>query len=169
MTVKEYAAEQHISQQTVYYKIRKYSDKLKGHIYKHNEKMFLDETAQEMLKPVDGNAGLVDKVSTLEGKIVKLKSDVAYFENNYLRCKDKSEELTKEVIEKQKHIADLEQELSDEKAKTAEMEKRITELTDKASAFENFAERLNALFGVLEETANTGMGKKIGNLLSGKH
>lgn len=169
MTVKEYAAEQHISQQTVYYKIRKYSDKLKGHIYKQNGKMLLDETAQEMLKPVDGNAGLVDKVSTLEGKIVKLKSDVAYFENNYLRCKEKSVELTKEVSEKQKHIDDLERELSDEKAKTVVMEKRITELTDKASAFENFAERLNALLGVLEETANTGMGKKLGNLLSGKH
>ena len=36
------------------------------------------------------------------------------------------------------------------------------------SAFENFAEQLTALFGVLEETANTSVGKKIGNLLSGK-
>lgn len=169
MTVKEYAAEQHISQQTVYYKIKKYSKKLGNHVYKQNGKMFLDETAQEMLKPVDGNAGLVDKVSTLEEKIIKLKSDVAYFENNYLRCKDKSEELTKEITEKQKQIADLERGLSAEKAKTAGMEKRIKELTDKASEFENFAERLNALLGVLEETANTGMGKKLSNLLSGKH
>lgn len=169
MTVKEYAAEQHISQQTVYYKIKKYSDKLKSHIYKQGGKMLLDETAQEMLKPVDGNAGLVDKVSTLEEKIVKLKSDVEYYEKNYLKYKEKSEELIEEVSEKQKHIANLEQELSDEKAKTAEMEKRITELTDKVSAFENFAERLNALLGVLEENANTGVGKKIGNLLSGKH
>ena len=169
MTVKEYAAEQHISQQTVYYKIKKYSKKLGNHVYKQNGKMFLDETAQEMLKPIDGNAGLVDKVSTLEGKIVKLKSNVEYYEKNYLKYKEKSEELTEEVSEKQRHIADLEQELSAEKAKTAEMEKRITELTDKASDFENFAERLNALLGVLEENANTGVGKKIGNLLSGKH
>lgn len=169
MTVKEYAVQQHISQQAVYYKIKKYSKKLGNHVYKQNGKMLLDETAQEMLKPIEGNAGLVDKVNTLEGKIVKLKSDVAYFENNYLRCKEKSEELTKEVSEKQKHIADLEQELSTEKAKTAEMEKIVAELTGKVSAFENFAERLNALLGVLEETANTGMGKKIGNLLSGKH
>ena len=137
MTVKEYAVQQHISQQAVYYKIKKYSKKLENHVYKQNGK--------------------------------KLKSDVAYFENNYLRCKEKSEELTKEVSEKQKHIADLEQELSTEKAKTAEMEKIVAELTGKVSAFENFAERLNALLGVLEETANTGMGKKIGNLLSGKH
>ena len=62
--------------------------------------MFLDETAQEILKPIDGNAGLVDKVSTLEGKIVKLKSDVEYYEKNYLKYKEKSEELTKEVSEK---------------------------------------------------------------------
>lgn len=168
MTVKEYAAEQHISQQTVYYKIRKYSKKLENHVYKQNGKMLLDETAQEMLKPIEGNAGLVDKVSTLEEKIAKLKSDVEYYEKNYLKYKEKSEELTEEVTEKQKHIADLERGLSAEKAKTAEMEKRITELTDKASDFENFAERLNALLGVLEENANTGVGKKIGNLLSGK-
>lgn len=169
MTVKEYAAEQHISQQTVYYKIKKYSDKLKSHIYKQGGKTLLDETAQEMLKPIEGNAGLVDKVSTLEEKIVKLKSDVEYYEKNYLKYKEKSEELTKEVSEKQKHIDDLERELSDEKAKTAEAEKIVAELTGKVSAFENFAERLNALFGILEETANTGVGKKIGNLLSGKH
>ena len=50
----------------------------------------------------------------------------------------------------------------------AEKDKRIAELTDKAAAFENFAEQLNALFGVLEETANTSVGKKIGNLLTGK-
>ena len=50
----------------------------------------------------------------------------------------------------------------------AEKDKRIAELTDKAAAFENFAEQLTALFGVLEETANTSVGKKIGNLLSGK-
>ena len=50
----------------------------------------------------------------------------------------------------------------------AEKDNRIAELTDKAAAFENFAEQLTALFGVLEETANTSVGKKIGNLLSGK-
>ena len=50
----------------------------------------------------------------------------------------------------------------------AEKDKRIAELTDKAAAFENFAEQLTSLFGVLEETANTSVGKKIGNLLSGK-
>ena len=71
-----------------------------NHVYKQNGKMFLDETAQEILKPIDGNAGLVDKVSTLEGKIVKLKSDVEYYEKNYLKYKEKSEELTKEVSEK---------------------------------------------------------------------
>ena len=168
MTVKEYAAEQHISQQTVYYKIRKYSDKLKSHIYKQGGKIFLDETAQEMLKPIEGNAGLVDKVKMLEADIVKKNDELKNWQKEYRLYKENNELLIKEADDYKKHIAHLEQELSDEKAKTAEMEKRITELTDKASAFENFAERLNALFGILEETANTGVGKKIGNLLSGK-
>lgn len=169
MTVKEYAAEQHISQQTVYYKIRKYSDKLKGHIYKQSGKMLLDETAQEMLKPVEGNVGLVDKVKNLEAEVVKKNDELKNWQKEYRLYKESNELLIKEADEYKNRIANLEQELSDEKAKTAEMEKRITELTDKVSAFENFAERLNALLGVLEETANTGMGKKIGNLLSGKH
>ncbi len=34
-------------------------------------------------------------------------------------------------------------------------------LTDKSIAIAEMGERLNALFGVLGETANTGMGKKI--------
>lgn len=169
MTVKEYALQQHISQQTVYYKIRKYSDKLKNHVYKKNGKTFLDETAQEMLKPVEGNVGLVDKVKMLEADIVKKNDELKNWQKEYRLYKENNELLIKEADDYKKHIADLERELSDEKAKTVVMEKRITELTDKASAFENFAERLNALLGVLEETANTGMGKKLGNLLSGKH
>ena len=84
--------------------------------------------------------------------------------------------LIREADQYKKRIADLEQELSAEKAKTAEkdnqiaeMEKRIAELTDKSLAIADMDKKLNALFAVLEETANTGVGKKIGNLLSGKH
>ena len=65
-------------------------------------------------------------------------------------------------------IKKLEQSISEKDAIIAEKDKRIAELTDKAAAFENFAEQLTALFEVLEETANTSVGKKIGNLLSGK-
>ena len=36
----------------------------------------------------------------------------------------------------------------------------LVETADKAAAFENFAEQLTALFGVLEETANSSVGKK---------
>ncbi len=168
MTVKEYAVQQHISQQTVYYKIRKYSKKLGNHVYKKNGKMLLDETAQEMLKPNEGNAGLVDKVKNLEAEVVKRNDELKNWQKEYRLYKENNEMLIKEADEYKNRIADLERELCDEKAKTAEMEKRITELTDKASAFENFTERFNAILGVLEENANTGMGKKIGNLLSGK-
>lgn len=42
MSVKEYAAEQHISQQTVYAKISRNADKLKSHLFKQNGKMHLD-------------------------------------------------------------------------------------------------------------------------------
>ena len=72
------------------------------------------------------------------------------------------------IAEYEDRIKKLEQSINEKNAIIAEKDKRIAELTDKAAAFENFAEQLNALFGVLEETANTSVGKKIGNLLSGK-
>ena len=71
MTVKEYAAEQHIAQQTVYKKISRNADKLKNHVFKMNGKTCLDETAQELLKPDSGNVQLVDKVKRLEEEIVR--------------------------------------------------------------------------------------------------
>ena len=175
MTVKEYAAEQHIAQQTVYKKISRNADKLKNHVFKMNGKTCLDDTAQELLKPNLENAPLVDKVKRLEEEIVRQKAETEKWYKEYQIYSDNSGLLIREADQYKKRIADLEQELTAEKAKTAEkdkqiaeMEKRIAELTDKAAAFENFAEQLNALFGVLEETANSSVGKKIGNLLSGK-
>ena len=72
------------------------------------------------------------------------------------------------IAEYEDRIKKLEQSISEKDVIIAEKDKRIAELKAKAAAFENFAEQLNALFGVLEETANTSVGKKIGNLLSGK-
>ena len=155
MTVKEYAAENHISQQSVYSKISRNSDKLKGHVSNQDGKILLDKTAQEVLKPIEGNCQLASKASRLEKSL-----------------NDKSAEydkLTETIKEKDCRIENLEKELSDEKAKTAELEKRVIELTDKSLAIADMRERLNALFSVLEENANTGMGKKFGNLLTGKH
>lgn len=169
VTVKEYAAEQHISQQTVYAKISRNADKLKNHVFKLDGKTCLDETAQELLKPVSGNALLADKVQRLEAEIVKQKAETEKLKKEYRLYKDNESLLVKEADEYKKHIADLEQELSAEKAKTAEMEKRLAELSDISDNVTEFTERLFALFSVLEETANTGVGKKIGNLLSGKH
>ena len=169
VTVKEYATEQHISQQTVYTKISRNADKLKNHVFKLNGKTCLDETAQELLKPVSGNALLADKVQRLEAEIVKQKAETEKWKKEYRLYKDNESLLIKEADEYKKHIADLEQELSTERAKTVEMEKRITELTDKSLAIAEMGERLTSLFAVLEETASSGVGKKIGNLLSGKH
>ena len=176
MTVKEYAAEQHITQQTVYKKISRNADKLKNHVFKMNGKMCLDEIAQELLKPDSGNVQLVDKVKRLEEEIVRQKAETEKWYKEYQIYIDNSGLLIREAEQYKKRIADLEQALSAEKAKNAEkdniiaeMEKRIAELTDKSLAIADMDKKLNALFAVLEETANTGVGKKIGNLLSGKH
>ncbi len=50
----------------------------------------------------------------------------------------------------------------------AEKDKRISELTDKAAAFENFAERLNMLFAVFEDNANISIVQKVASGLFGK-
>ena len=114
LTVKEYAAQNHVSEQSVYAKINRNHEKLRCHILRQNGKTLLDLTAQEILKPTDVNFRLVQKVASLENE-------------------------------------------------------RISELTDKAFISENFEERLNALFAVFEDTANTGVIEKFGKLLTGRH
>ena len=176
ITANEPAAEQHIAQQTVYKKISRNADKLKNHVFKMNGKTCLDDTAQELLKPNLENAPLVDKVKRLEEEIVRQKAETEKWYKEYQIYSDNSGLLIREADQYKKRIADLEQELTAEKAKTAEkdkqiaeMEKRIAELTEKSLAIADMGKKLNSLFAVLEETANTGVGKKIGNLLSGKH
>lgn len=58
----------------------------------------------------------------------------------------------------------MECELSVERAKTIEMENRLAVLSNISKNIVDLSERLTTLFGVLEETANTGVGKKIGGM-----
>ncbi len=59
--------------------------------------------------------------------------------------------------------------LSVEKVKTSKIEKRRNKLMGKSLAIVEMKERLNALFDTFMENANSGVGKKIRNLMSGKH
>ena len=62
----------------------------------------------------------------------------------------------------------MEQCIIEKNALIAEKDKRISELTDKVSAFNNFAERLDRLFAVFEDNANIGIVQKIASGLFGK-
>ena len=66
ISIKAFAEKNNISQQTVYKKIRRNSDRLNGHISKQNGKMMLDNFAQELLKPADVNFTLAEKMKRLE-------------------------------------------------------------------------------------------------------
>ena len=108
MTVKEYAAEQHIAQQTVYKKISRNADKLQNHVFKLNGKTCLDETVQELLKPSSGNVQLVDKVKRLEEEIVRQKAETEKWYKEYQIYSDNSGLLIREADQYKKRIADLE-------------------------------------------------------------
>ncbi len=62
----------------------------------------------------------------------------------------------------------MEQCIIEKNALIAEKDKRISELTDKVSAFNNFAERLDRLFAVFENNANIGIVQKIASGLFGR-
>lgn len=169
LTVKEYAAQNHVSEQSVYAKINRNHENLRGHILRQNGKTLLDLTAQEMLKPTDENFWLTQKVGSLENEL----RDKTYESNKY---KNQSEELNIEceqlkgqLAERDRRIETLEQELSEKNAEIAENKERISELMDKAFISENFEERLNALFAVFEDNASTGVIEKFGKLLTGRH
>lgn len=175
LTVNEYAAENHVSRQSVNSKINRHKDELKGHVFIINGRKMLDGFAQDFLKPTKDNALLINKNAELEKSLENEKNVSKQNKSLANSQSNKVKVITVELETKNKLIAEyedrikkLEQSISEKDVIIAEKDKRIAELTDKAAAFENFAEQLTALFGVLEETANSSVGKKIGNLLSGK-
>ena len=175
LTVNEYAAENHVSRQSVNSKINRHKDELNGHVFIINGRKMIDGFAQDYLKPTKDNALLISKNAELEKSLeyekILCKQNKSFASSQGNKVKVMTIELetkNKLIAEYEDRIKKLEQSISEKDAIIAEKDNRIAELTDKAAAFENFAEQLNALFGVLEETANTSVGKKIGNLLTGK-
>ena len=169
LTVKEYAAQNHVSEQSVYAKINRNHEKLRCHILRQNGKTLLDLTAQEILKPTDVNFRLVQKVASLENELRDKTYESDKRKKQSEQLNSECEKLKEQLAERDRRIEMLEQELSEKNAEIAENKERISELTDKAFISENFEERLNALFAVFEDTANTGVIEKFGKLLTGRH
>lgn len=175
MTVKEYAEEMHVSRQSVNSKINRHSEELKNHIFIIKGRKVLDEFAQDILKPTKDNALLISKNTELENtlNIVKFESR----ENKKLADgkEKKIANLIHELETKNRLFEEyvgimkkMEQCIIEKNALIAEKDKRITELTDKASAFDNFAERLDRLFAFFEDNANIGIVQKVASGLFGR-
>ena len=175
MTVKEYAEEMYVSRQSVNSKINRHKEELKNHILIINGRKMLDEFAQDFLKPTKDNALLINKNTELENtlNIVKFESR----ENKKLADgkEKKIQNLTFELETKNKLFEEyvgimkkMEQSIIEKNALIAEKDKRISELTDKASAFDIFAERLDRLFAVFEDNANIGIVQKVASGLFGR-
>ena len=175
MTVKEYATEQHVSRQSVNSKICRHSEELKDHVFIINGRKVLDGFAQDFLKPTKDNALLISKNAELENllSIAKFESR----ENKKLADSNekKISNFTHELEMKNKLFEDyvgimkkMEQCIIEKNAVIAEKDKRISELTDKASAFDIFVERLDRLFAVFEDNANIGIVQKVASGLFGR-
>lgn len=175
ITVKEYAEKMHVSRQSVNSKINRHMKELKNHILIINGRKMLDEFAQDFLKPTKDNALLISKNTELENtlNIVKFESR----ENKKLAdSKEKKiSNLTHELEMKNKLFNDyvgimkkMEQCIIEKNAIIAEKDKRIAELTNKAAAFDIFAERLDRLFNVFEDNSNISIVQKVASGLFGK-
>lgn len=161
ISVKDYAEKNHISVQAVYKKIRRNSDKLDGHISKQNGKMMLDSFAQELLKPADVNFTLAEKMKRLENLLADKSA--------------KNEKLTVEhrqlgdiISENEALIGKLKSEISEKNTEIENLKNRITELTNKSLEIAELKNMLEEVLTVLSENANSGMGKKLGNLFTGR-
>ena len=175
ITVKEYAEKMHVSRQSVNSKINRHSEELKNHIFIINGRKVIDGFAQDFLKPTKNNALLISKNAELEKSL-----SIAKFESRENKKLADSKEkkisnLTHELEMKNKLFNDyvgimkkMEQCIIEKNAVIAEKDKRIAELTDKASAFDNFAERLDKLFAVFEDNANISIVQKVASGLFGK-
>ena len=175
MTIKEYAEKMHVSRQSINSKINRHSEELKNHIFIITGRKVLDSFAQDILKPTKDNALLISKNTELENtlNIVKFESR----ENKKLAdSKEKKiTNLTHELEMKNKLFNDyvgimkkMEQCIIEKNALIAEKDKRISELADKATSYDDFAERLDRLFAVFEDNANIGIVQKVASGLFGK-
>ena len=175
MTVKEYATEQHVSRQSVNSKINRHSEELKNHVFIINGRKVIDGFAQDFLKPTKDNALLISKNAELENLL-----SIANFESRENKKLADSKEkkisnLTHELEMKNMLFENyvgimkkMEQCIIEKNALIAEKDKRIAELTEKVSAFDIFAERLDKLFAVFEDNANIGIVQKVASGLFGK-
>lgn len=175
MTVKEYAEEMYVSRQSVNSKINRHKEKLKNHVFIINGRKVLDGFAQDFLKPTKDNSLLISKNVELEKSL-----SIAKFESRENKKLADSKEkkivgLTHELEMKNKLFNDyvvimkkMEQCIIEKNAVIAEKDKRIAELTEKVSAFDIFAERLDKLFTVFEDNANISIVQKVASGLFGK-
>ncbi len=135
----------------------------------------LDGFAQDFLKPTKDNALLISKNAELEKSleneknVSKQNKSLANSQGNKVKLMTVEIETKNKLIsEYEDMIKKMEQSISEKDAIIAEKDNRIVELTDKASAFENFAERLNMLFAVFEDNANIGIVQKVATSLFGR-
>ena len=175
MTIREYAEKMQVSRQSVNSKINRHKEELKNHVFIVNGRKMLDGFAQDLLKPTKDNALLINKNTELENSL-----GIAKFESRENKKLADSKEkkitnLTHELETKNKFFEEyvgimkkMEQCIIEKNALIAEKDKRIAELTDKAAAFENFAERLDKLFAVFGDNANISIVQKVASGLFGK-
>lgn len=161
ISVKAYAEKTNISQQAVYKKIRRNSEKLNGHISKQDSKMMLDNFAQELLKPADINFILAEKVKQLENLLEDKSAENEKLKSEYNQLADK-------ISENEALIGKLKSEISEKSTEIENLKNRITELTDKSLEIAEVKNMLEELLTVLSENANSGMSKKLGNLFTGR-
>ncbi len=175
MTIREYAEKMQVSRQSVNSKINRHSEELKNHVFIIKGRKVLDGFAQDFLKPTKDNALLISKNAELEKSLSITKFESR--ENKKLAdSKEKKiTNLTHELETKNKLFEEyvgimkkMEQCIIEKNALIAEKDKRITELTEKVSNFEVFAERLNKLFAVFEDNANISIVQKVASGLFGK-
>ena len=161
ISVKVFAEKNHISEQAVYKKICNNSDKLDGHIFKQNCKMMLDSFAQELLKPADVNFTLAEKVKQLENLLADKTAENEKLKSEYNQIADK-------ISENEALIGKLKSEISEKSTEIENLKNRINEITNKSLEIAELKNMLEELLTVLSENTNSSMGKKLGNLFSGK-
>lgn len=158
ISIKAFSEKNHISEQAVYKKIRRNFDRLNGHISKQNGRMMLDSFAQEQLKPADVNFTLSEKNKKLENLLADKSA-----ENEKL--KSEHNQLADKISENEALIEKLKSEISEKSTEIENLKNRINEITDKSL---EIGELKNMLKEVLAESTNSGIGKKLGNLFTGK-
>ncbi len=141
VSVREFCARYDVSHQAVYKKIARNKNQLEGHIYKESCFM-LDDYAENFLKPKDADSELFAEYERIKAELSDKNAELDFLRDELSREKSKTADFEKRLAEEN---------LKNENLKNEDLLKTVSRLTDVISEKEEIISELCSANSELSE------------------